>query len=88
MVNTPLRPMASILDIQSQIPLLREVQSSLNVARLCGINHIDWVITNSASVLLGVHIARDAGSVRVNRIAAVVGPDRIIDADGVCGVEA
>lgn len=75
--------MARILDIQSQIPLLRKTQPSLDMTGIRSIDYIDRVITNTAAFLLGMYISRDAGPIRINRIAAVVGPDRVIDADWV-----
>lgn len=83
MVYTTFRPMTRIFDIQSQIPLLRKMQPSLDMTGIGGVDHIDWVITNAAAVLLRMHISRDASSIRIDWIAAVVGPDWIIDADWV-----
>lgn len=83
MINTAFRPMARILDIQSQIPLLRKMQPSLDMTGIGGIDHIDWVVANTAALLLRMHISRDASSIRIDRIAAVVGPDRAIDANWV-----
>jgi hypothetical protein len=79
--------MSSIFDINPDISLRRPIQRCLHVCCLGRVHDIDWIFSNGTSPRSSRRISRDTRSVREYRVAAIVCPDRIVDADWVVGVE-
>lgn len=75
--------MSSVFDNHSDIVFACPLQGICNLLRGCDIHGIHGVISDGTSLLSRICITGNAGSVRKDRIARVVRPDGIVDADRV-----
>lgn len=76
-----------VLDVKSDIPFLSELQRSLYMCSLGRVHHVHRIPSQRASPITRIGILCNARAVGKNRGAAVIGPDRIIYADGILSVE-
>jgi len=73
--------MPSVLHNHSNIPLRREFQGQTDLLRLRCIDNINGEIPNGTARLSSAWVAVDVGAVWKDRVAGVVRPKSIVDAD-------
>lgn len=75
--------MTRVFDIKSNIPLLSPLDNRGNILSSSGINHVSRVLPDGTTLLTSILVASRAGSIGVDGRTRVVGPERMVDADGV-----
>lgn len=77
---------ASVLDIQPNTPLRSPSHGSRYILGPRGADDVARILSQSASFLSRLGVPANAGAVLEDRRAGVVGPQGIVDADGVASV--